>query len=230
MSAEFDAYARAYAERRKDPIRDQFASDSQFFVERKLLLIRDFFRRRGQDTRRMNWVDLGCGRGDLLRMGQPSFAQVAGCDPSSLMIEECAHLGARHQETSDRVPFDDGDFDLVTAVCVYHHVELALRPALTQEAMRVLKPGGVFCIVEHNPFNPVTQLIVRRSPVDTQACLLTARNARQLLRSAGAEILETRYFLYFPERLYRSLAVLEDSLAPIALGGQFAVFARKSNR
>jgi SAM-dependent methyltransferase len=103
-----------------------------------------------------------------------------------------------------------------------------LRSALTQEAVRVLKPGGIFCIIEHNPFNPITQVIVRRSPVDVNAHLLTAGATTRLSRAAGAHPADTRYFLYFPERVYRPLAGLEDRLAGIPVGGQFAVFSRKS--
>lgn len=228
MPAEFDAYAHAYAEQLRDPLRDYFASNSEFFARRKLLLIRDFFRRRGQDTLALRWMDVGCGQGELLRLGRPYFAAVAGCDPSDRMIEKCANLNVRHQESPECVPFGDESFDLVTAVCVYHHVELTLRAALTREAMRVLKPGGMLCIIEHNPFNPITRMIVRRSPIDTQASLLTASAAVRLSHSVGAQVLETRYFLYFPERFYRFLAGIEDRLAWISLGGQFAVFGSKS--
>jgi SAM-dependent methyltransferase len=227
MPAEFDAYADAYADQVKDPLRDCFAANSRFFDSRKLLLVRDFFRRRGQDTRALSWIDLGCGRGALLRLGQPYFGGVAGCDPSSRMIQKCGNLNVRHQEFPDQIPFRSGTFHFATAVCAYHHVELPLRAAVTREVMRVLKPGGIFCMIEHNPFNPITQLIVRRSPVDVHARLLTAGAATRLIRSVGARIIETRYFLYFPERIYGSLVGMEDRLARVPLGGQFAVFGEK---
>jgi hypothetical protein len=37
--------------------------------------------------------------------------------------------------------------------------------------------------------------------------------------------METRYFLYFPQRLHRYLSRLEDRLSSTPLGGQYAVFA-----
>lgn len=228
MPAEFDAYADAYADQVKDPLRDRFAANSRFFDTRKLLLIRDFFRRRAQDTRALSWIDLGCGRGELLRLGQPYFGVVAGCDPSSRMIKKCRDLNVRHQEFPDQIPFSSGSFDFATAVCAYHHVELPLRAAVTREVMRVLKSGGIFCIIEHNPFNPITQLIVRRSPIDLHARLLTAGATTRLIRSVDAQVIETRYFLYLPERIFFSLAGIEDQLARVPLGGQFAVFSRKA--
>ena len=95
--------------------------------------------------------------------------------------------------------------------------------------MRVLKPDGIFCLVEHNPFNPVTRLIVRPTPVDANARLLTARTAKRLMRGAGLHVLQTSYFLYFPESLYRGmLAWLENRLSWLPLGGQYGVFAQKN--
>ena len=228
MPAEFDEYAQTYSELLKDPLRERFASGDHFFARRKLDLIRDFFRRQGRDTREMRWMDAGCGQGDLIRLGQPYFGAVAGCDPSAQMLAQCQDLEIRHQELPDRIPFDDQSFELITAVCVYHHVELELRDAFTREALRVLKPGGIFCIVEHNPFNPITQVIVHRCPVDKQARLLSARTARKILHKAGMQIIDTRYFLYFPERIHRAVSHLEDQMVSIPLGGQFVVFGRKS--
>jgi hypothetical protein len=106
-------------------------------------------------------------------------------------------------------------------------VDLADRPALTADVGRVLKPGGFVCIIEHNPFNPVTQLIVSRHPNDTHAHLLTASASQRLARAAQLEILATRYFLFFPERLYSALAAAEAKLSSFPLGGQYAVFCRK---
>src|SRR5207244_12771269 len=113
-------------------------------------------------------------------------------------------------------------FDFIPAVCVYHHVASDHRPLLTAEALRVLKPRGVFCIIEHNPLNPVTRFIVSRTPVDVDAHLLTANETGHLMSSAGSRVLETRYFLLFPERLRFALPI-EDVLAALPFAGQYAV-------
>jgi hypothetical protein len=47
------------------------------------------------------------------------------------------------------------------------------------EMARVLRPGGVVCIMEHNQWNPVTQLIVRRARMDDGAILSSREAARQ---------------------------------------------------
>jgi hypothetical protein len=90
----------------------------------------------------------------------------------------------------------------------------------------VLAPGGLYCIIEHNPWNPVTQTIVRRCPVNIDAELLTAGRARRLLEAAGFAVLRASYFLYFPESLFGPLGGLESALEHVPLGGQYALLAR----
>src|SRR5262249_47034247 len=143
MPSEFDQYAGEYANLLKDPIRDRFASHSRFFHEVKWALIQDFCARAHWATPQATWLDVGCGTGDLSRLGAASFKQVAGCEPSAGMLGQCVDLEVRRQEQPDAVPFPEGSFDLVTAVCVYHHVALADRPRLTERVFRVLRPGGV---------------------------------------------------------------------------------------
>lgn len=222
----FDQLSSSYEELLRDPIRERFTgNESTFFHRRKAGLIQRFFRRRGMATSGLRYLDVGCGKGELLHLLQSDFQHAAGCDVSSGMMRQIAGIDTRVQE--DRVPFADAEFDLVTAVCVYHHVPPADRRALTSEISRVLRPGGIFCMIEHNPFNPVTRLIVSRTPVDADAILLPAAEARRLAAAAGLAPLEQDYFLYFPQALYRYLGGLEAALAKLPLGGQYALFSGK---
>ena len=225
---EFDSYAGNYSELIRDPLREKFTASDRFFAERKIQVIQRFYKRRGIDTRKLAWLDVGCGQGDLLRLGKSHFAAATGTDPSAKMLEACSDLEVRQQPSPDRLPFDDKSFDLITAVCVYHHVPERGRPAFTSEILRLLKPGGIFCIIEHNPINPVTRWIVSRTPVDAGAELLTAKKTRRLLSSAGCRILKTEYFLLLPQRIHKYLAPLEDQLGsiPLAARGGSDVFQR----
>jgi len=230
MPTEFDQYAAGYRALLHDPIRERFAPGSAFFAERKWLLLRAFLARRGVRIENARWLDVGCGQGDLLRLGKPSFAQVAGCDLSREMLAAAADLNVAVQPAPDSLPFPSGEFHLVTAVCVYHHVASdEMRRRLTAEIARVLKPGGFFCIMEHNPLNPATRLIVRRTPVDRDARLLRAAESRALAAGGGFRVLEREFFLYLPERLYRPAWFVEAWLKKLPLGGQYAVFAEKQS-
>jgi SAM-dependent methyltransferase len=228
---EFDQYSSNYEDLLRDPIRDRFTSGSgsQFFHVRKRDLILDFWKSQGKDTTRLSYLDLGCGKGELLTLLRPHFGAVAGCDPSSGMMPALEGVELRVQDDPCKLPFDDGQFDFVTAVCVYHHVPLAERARLTMEAKRMLKPGGVFCIIEHNPYNPATRIIVSRTAVDANAILVPASETRQLISDAGLTFTALQFFLYVPASLYSGPAKrLERCLKAVPLGGQYAGFGRRT--
>jgi SAM-dependent methyltransferase len=199
-------------------------------MKRNRDLIRDYFHRKGTKTTGLSYLDVGCGKGELLSLLQGDFVCVAGCDPSAGMLgadgSQAKSFETRVQPECDRLPYEDGQFDFVTAVCVYHHVLPVFRPRLTSEVRRVLKPGGIFSIIEHNPYNPITKLITSRTPVDADAILLRRAETRNLLRDAGFQIEEEPFFLYFPAGLYAKLGWLESRLSRVPLGGQYAVFGR----
>jgi SAM-dependent methyltransferase len=224
----FDRLASSYEELLRDPLRDRFAgSEPAFFHRRKSDLIRRFFRHQRLTTSGLCYLDVGCGKGELLRLLQSDFKRAAGCDISAGMMQHMTGIETRVQKNALQIPFGDAEFDLVTAVCVYHHVPQAARRALTYEIGRVLRPGGIFCMIEHNPLNPVTRLIVSRTSVDSDAVLLHAGEARRLVAEAGFAPLEQDYFLYFPSALYRYVGQVEALLAKVPLGGQYALFSSK---
>ncbi len=226
MPAEFDRYASDYNALLRDPLRDRFTQSSDFFHRRKWILIQRFLERHRFPAANSAWLDVGCGKGELLALGRTSFARAVGCDPSKQMASS-ASVEVHHQPLPDVLPFPDATFDFVTAVCVYHHVPEESRIPLTREVSRLLRAGGLFCVIEHNPFNPVTQLIVKRAPVDRDARLLTSRQARRYLNFGKLETLDLAYFLYLPEKLFDKAPGLETALAAVPLGGQYAVFSRK---
>ena len=227
MSAEFDNYARDYQDLLKDPIRDRFAQDSAFFHARKWYLLRQVLATRFADLKKVRWLDIGCGKGELLRFGKESVAEAVGCDPSKEMIAECADLKVVWQPGIADLPFETGSFDVVTAACVYHHLDHDAQAGLTAEAFRLMRPGAIFVIFEHNPWNPATRLIVSRTPVDANAVLLRAAETRALMRRAGMNATETAYYLYFPESLYRKIGGVERLLGWLPGGGQYAVIGSR---
>jgi SAM-dependent methyltransferase len=224
---EFDRYAKNYEELLRDPVRDGFVQSTEFFHRRKWLLIEDFIRRKLLSADKMAWLDVGCGKGELLSLGRSKFHLAVGCDPSIEMFRTAKDIEVHHQKSPSVLPFPSSSFDLATAVCVYHHVEEADRMSLTEEIRRVLRPNGIFCMIEHNPFNPATRLIVSRAPVDVDAHLLSLGLAKQYTKRAGMKHLESQYFLYLPEKVYDRFRNFEFSLRVLPLGGQYAHFVQK---
>ncbi len=79
---EFDQFAAAYHNELRNPLRDRFAKRNDFFFERKLDVVREFYARLEVATETLSWLDLGCGTGDFQRIGKHCFREVAGCEVS----------------------------------------------------------------------------------------------------------------------------------------------------
>jgi SAM-dependent methyltransferase len=227
IKAEFDEYASDYDGLLRDPVRDGFVDNPGFYHRRKWSLILNFLRNQMMDTSKMEWLDVGCGKCELLGYGSAHFSRVVGCDPSREMVRNAGKIEVHLQEAPAVLPFPDHSFDFATAVCVYHHVEELDRVPLTREIQRVLRPNGTFCMIEHNPFNPITRFIVSRSPIDVDAHLLTAHTAGRYSAAAGLRTIRTEYFLYLPEKFYLKAPWFEGLVGKLPLGGQYAMFARK---
>ena len=68
----------------------------------------------------------------------------------------------------------------------------------TRELRRVVKPGGVALIFEHNPYNFLTRRVVSSCIFDKDAILLKPRETRELLKEAGFTKVAIRYILTIP--------------------------------
>lgn len=222
-TAEFEEYAGSYSELLDDPVRTRFTRDPLHFYWRKWFVLERLFKINNLKPESLRWLDVGCGRGELLSIIGSKFAHAAGCDPSPSMLPQNAAFETRVQPSLAELPFEDHSVDFVTAVCVLHHVHGENRQALMREVRRVLRPTGHFCIIEHNPWNPATQLIVKRCPIDVDADLHTAGRAARLARSAGFRPVTLDYFLYLPESLFKKFSAGENLLRKLPLGGQYAL-------
>lgn len=225
-SSEFDQYANQYSDLLTDPLRNRFTRDPIHFYQRKWIVIERLLRRAGVAPAALRWLDAGCGRGELLEIAGENFATAIGCDPSAGMLASQTSFKTHEQLSAVELPFEDNSFDFVTAVCVLHHVHGADRLLLIKEIRRVLSPCGYCCIIEHNPWNPVTRSIVKRCRVDADAELLAAREASSLLEASGFVPLHCEYFLYLPERLFQTFSAVESVLYLMPLGGQYALLAK----
>ena len=173
-------------------------------------------------------LDFGCGVGLSVISLRKVFlsARIIGCDSSQNSLElargrepECEFL---LPEAIPALPH----FDIVTAVCVFHHIVPADRDATLRYCYERLNHGGQLYVFEHNPFNPVTRHLVSTCPFDKDAILLTKAETVARLRRTGFNIAAAGYFLFFPGFL-RLLRTLEKSLGWLPLGGQYFVVGTK---
>ena len=95
-----------------------------------------------------------------------------------------------------------------------------------RETARVVRPGGLVAVFEHNPLNPLTRRVVRDCAFDEGVELLPRRELETLLRAAGLEVVSAHYLLFFPWR-GRLFEAAERLLARLPLGAQYVVAARR---
>lgn len=226
----FDELAENYDERLRDRWRDCFApSDGAFFVAQKCrALSRELSRQLALDGRRGRLLDAGCGQGTAFRFLRDSY-DVFGSDVSLPMLRVARAEGPVVLQEDCSLPFASGSFDAAYAFCIYHHIAASERVRHLREIARVVRPGGLVCVFEHNPLNPVTRRVFSQASVDQGCDMIPAYRLRQLFVAAGLTEIRLRYVLFIPEALNRILGFAEQYLGWLPLGGQYYLCARTSN-
>ncbi len=222
----FDRFSSGYEDLLADPLRSRFAGDASFFIHEKCrALTRDA--RGCLPPGRLRVLDVGCGTGVAMDFLRDRWS-VAGADVSLGMLREAAPHLPRVLQPSGTLPFRDGAFDLAYAFCVYHHIPEAERLRHLQEMARVVRPGGLVYVFEHNPHNPVTRRIFERAPVDAGCTMIPPRKLRALFETAGFAEVARKFVLFVPQKLHPVLGSLERYLGWLPLGGQY--FLRGTRR
>ena len=104
-----------------------------------------------------NLLDIGCGNGWSAYLFSRLGYQTVGADMNAAFFEPPANERLHLQEASVLdLPFAADSFDVVAANQMLEHVPEPGR-ALT-EMLRVLRPGGVLCIVGPNLISPLHSL------------------------------------------------------------------------
>jgi SAM-dependent methyltransferase len=189
----------------------------------------ELLRRHFGDTR-LDLLDVGCGNGMLhgflLASGLPF--SVTGIDVAAEFM--AAAREANPQVTYDtyeggRLPYEDASFDAVFTICVMHHVPPQDWPRFLAEMRRVVRPGGLVLVFEHNPLNPLTRRLVRNCAVDENAVLLKPALLDGLMRDAGIEAVRLEFIIFTPfaSAVFRRL---DRVMSPVPLGAQYVAYGR----
>jgi SAM-dependent methyltransferase len=200
-----------------------------YFMEGR---VRDLVARLGPAYRPRRILDFGCGTGETSAHLARVFpgAEVTGVDTAENAV---AH--ARQRSRSARLRFERlRDFDAVEAfdLCytngVFHHIRPSERIAAARTIHRALVSGGRFALMENNPWNPGTRLVMRRIAFDRDAIPLSPPEARNLLRDSGFPRCEPARFLFYFPRALAALRFLEPWLVRLPLGAQYYFLATKA--
>jgi SAM-dependent methyltransferase len=229
--SEFDIYKDRYREEVQKAIAFT-GTDVDYCTELKAMALLEICRRHLGDSRDLEVLDVGCGVGMTDSYLASEFRSLWGVDLSAESVEVAARrnpgVSYRAYE-GDTLPFPDGRFDVAFAICVLHHVSPADRQRFVREIRRVVRPGGLTVVFEHNPFNPLTRIAVKRCPFDAGVVLLTRKHTAKLFAGAGLDVIDGRYILFFPVRS-RILRAVEHVLHRVPLGGQYYVVGRPGVR
>jgi 2-polyprenyl-6-hydroxyphenyl methylase/3-demethylubiquinone-9 3-methyltransferase len=104
------------------------------------------------DGRRV--LDLGCGKGRFAKALRAHGARVVGLDVSGGMLAE-ADSGRLEllQGSARQLPLATASFDRVVAIEVFEHLDPRSLDVVCGEVRRVLRPGGIFVVVDKNVYS-----------------------------------------------------------------------------
>ncbi len=219
----FDSFADDYQShvQRALPI---FLSGTEIYAFVKATRILSYARSIDTWGETLKVLDVGCGVGLTDELIKGSLPVISGIDISSRSIELARK---RNPELNYAVydgmsfPYPESSFHLVFASCVMHHISPEQWSQSMEGMCRLLKPGGLLLIIEHNPLNPVTRWIVSRCELDRHATLMPARTAELLLKQAGFNRVTNEFFLFLPLRSKTWLWFESKVLRMVPLGAQY---------
>ncbi len=155
-------------------------------------------------------LDLCCGSGQTTEFLVKTSQNVTGLDasPKSLQrarlnVPEASYIEAFAEE----MPFADNLFDVVHTSVALHEMQPQQLRKIINEVYRVLKPGGVFTLVDfHAPTNPIFW-----PGVSVFLLLFETETAWELLKTDLAELLTETGFEVSKSTLYAggSLQVIQ---------------------
>jgi demethylmenaquinone methyltransferase/2-methoxy-6-polyprenyl-1,4-benzoquinol methylase len=107
-------------------------------------------------------LDLATGTGDVARLMAQRWptARVVGTDPTVAMLDVARHKAMAPRSprsfrkiewlegVAERIDAEDQSMDLVTIAFGFRNVSENFRQRAAEEAFRVLRPGGIFAILE----------------------------------------------------------------------------------
>lgn len=112
-------------------------------------------------------LDVACGTGrflDMLHAALPD-ARLFGIDLSAPYLKHAqarlAHVAELSlvADNAEAMPFADGTFDAVTSIFLFHELPKDARRNVMREALRVVKPGGLFAVVDSAQLDDAPRLV-----------------------------------------------------------------------
>jgi SAM-dependent methyltransferase len=223
----FDNYADKYDESLNQALAIT-GEDKYYYASERVRRLKEVLA--GHNHRVSRILDFGCGTGTAAPYLRDMLGaeKVTGIDPSgeSIRVAGMTHPGEEFSFIESKGYLPQAHFDSAYCNGVFHHIPPPERLDAAKSVLHSLQPGGLFALWENNPWNPGTVYVMSRCEFDRDAITLSPPETRQLLRSAGFEIVSTDYLFFFPKAL-SALRPSEKYLNRVPLGAQYMVLARK---
>lgn len=224
---DFNEYKNLYVKTIEDSLRFT-GKKHDFFTSLKAKILKKTISRHTPASKNLQLLDIGCGHGLIHKHLKDCNLAIVGVEVANEVIQLAQEANPEVKyftHDGKTLPFTTHEFDVAIAICVMHHVLPEQWTHFLQEMKRVLKPGGLGIIFEHNPYNPFTRYIVTNNILDKDATLLSSIKLKYLMKIAGFSHITSRYILFTPlsHRIFR---LLDNVLAHIPLGAQYYTIGR----
>ncbi len=178
MGYALDAADMGAASATRPHFSDLFRGSEVFIAERQRAYL-PFF------NRRKNVIDLGCGRGEFLRLLREEGIQAVGIDLDSAMVQRCAAQGLQVVE-ADALEYlrnlPEGSLDAIFCAQFIEHLDAKQLDELLTLVQSRLRKGGIFIAETVNPESYEAQKafyvdLSHQRPIFPQVLLYLCREA-----------------------------------------------------
>ncbi|MBP7055794.1 MAG: class I SAM-dependent methyltransferase [Candidatus Omnitrophica bacterium] len=203
-----------------------FGEKSEYFAKNKAELVRDRLGYKFQG----HILDYGCGIGLVAKNLRGYFdytrVKISAYDKSGETVNKASENSSNIFFTNDINIIENNRFDAIIVANVLHHIAVSDRRLFLGGIKRILAENGRLFVFEHNPYNPLTRMVVGSSIIDKGASLLYMNEIIGLLTEIGMDTCEKSYITFFPKFL-KFLRAFEPMMRGVPIGAQYMCVGRK---
>jgi O-antigen chain-terminating methyltransferase len=125
-------------------------------VKQRLKQYVPIVREHGVGTAEAPVVDVACGRGEWLELLKEEKLQASGVDVNEVLVRQCRDLGltVKRSELTDHLRgLAENSVGAVSAFHIVEHLEIHALISFLDQALRVIRPGGLLLLETPNPQN-----------------------------------------------------------------------------
>ena len=225
----FDDYVETYHREVQSSI-DFIGQDVDFFIKLKADIVHKIACRHFPEPGEIKILDIGSGIGLTDSHLTTRIKNLYGVDVEKGVVAKAKEKnpGVKYELYDGlKLPFEDNTFDMIFTINVMHHIKPGKWLSFIEETKRVIKPGGIFAVFEHNPLNPLTRLAVSRCEFDRDAVLIRKSRLKKMFEEKGFKTELQAFIVFFPfkPKLFRTI---ERGLNWLPLGAQYFVTGIKN--